>query len=370
MTKENNTFLKFKNSSAGNKRAELLIYGDIGEWYGDVSSSEFAAQLSDHKDKELDVYINSGGGSVFTASAILSQLKRHPKSVTVHIDGLAASAASFIAMAGDKVYMPANAMMFIHNPLTYASGYASDMRKTADDLDRIREAIISAYEEKTKLNREKIIELMDAETWLTAEQAVELGFADEITAAREYAASISGVNMTLNGASFDLSRFGKIPTQFLKHSKNEAHDNASTIEEPVNQPEGSITMDLEKLKADHPELYNQVFNAGIEQGVNNERARLKEIDNLGVKSHGALVNKAKYEEPVNAGELAMAVLKAEKDKGANYLNNAADDASDLENIEHDDPTNKNEEAEQKKKDTSNSIVDGFKAALGNRARKE
>lgn len=364
-------FLKFRNSS-GNKRAELLIYGDIGEWWADVSSADFAEKMAEVKGRDLDVYINSGGGSVFTASAILSQLKRHDAGVTVHIDGLAASAASFIAMAGDVIIMPANAMMFIHNPLTVSMGYASDMRKTADDLDRIREAIIAAYQEKTKLERDKIIEIMDAETWLTAEEAVELGFADEVGAAREYAASITGANMVLNGTEFDLSRFGNIPTQFLKNTKTKEPEKptAGAPAEPVNKQEGSNPMDLEKLKAEHPELYKQVLNAGREEGIKAERERLQAIDDLGVQAHGDLVDKAKYKEPMNAGDLAMAVLKAEKEKGAQHLNNVEQDATDLENIEHEDPTNQDDKAAQKKQATANSIVDGIKAALGNRARKE
>lgn len=360
MPKSKQDFLKFQNST-GNKRAELLIYGEIGEW-GDVSAADFADKMAGIKGRALDVYINSGGGSVFTALAILSQLKRHDASVNLHIDGLAASAATIPAMTG-YVVMPVNAMMYIHNPLTWAVGYASDMRKTADDLDRIREAIISAYQEKTRLDREKIIELMDGETWLTAEEAVELGFADEVAPAREYAASISGANMVLNGTEFDLSKFNRIPTHFLQNAGAPANKSKDKPKKE-NSP-----MDLDKLKAEHPELYNQVLNEGRNEGVTAERDRLKEIDNLGVQAHADLLKKAKYEEPINAGQLAVAVLQAEKGKGADYLNKVTDDADPLNNIEHDDPKSGDDAEKEKRTEVANSIVDGMKAMFRNRKEK-
>lgn len=355
-------FLRFKNST-GEEPEELLIYGEIGEWYGDVSSKDFAEKMSAIKGKDLNVYINSGGGSVFTASAIVSQLKRHAGKVTVYVDGLAASAASFIAMAGDTVIMPSNSMQFIHNPLTFAFGYASDMRKTADDLDRIREALINAYQEKTNLEREKIIEIMDSETWLTADEAVELGFADEVAPERHIAASVNGTSMVLNGADIDLSKFNNIPTKFLQSAGVPAVEN---IDEPKKEESGP--MDLEKLKAEHPEIYNQVLEEGKELGVKAERQRIKEIDELGVKANADLVVKAKYEAPINAGELAMAVLKAENAKGANYMNNAADDASELDDLGQQEPADTTQQ-QQKEDATANAIAAGISSIFGVKAKK-
>lgn len=349
-------FLKFKNNVA-NKRAEIFIYGDIGEW-SDVSAKDLADKLSEVKGRDLDVYINSGGGSVFTASAILSQFKRHTGVITVHIDGMAASAASFLAMAGDKIIMPANAMMYIHNPLTHSVGYASDMRKTADDLDRIREAIVSAYQEKTLLDRDKITEIMDDETWLGAEEAVELGFADEVGEAREYAASLNGTRMVLNGANFDLSKFKIVPTQFLQSAGTPAKTIEPTAEEETE------AMDLEKLKNEHPELYKQVLEEGFNNGVQEERERLKDIDALNVKGFDDVVAKAKYTDPLNAGSLAVAVLKAENKIAADHQNNVADDAEQLGGLTQEDPKNEDEEQQEKEQGAVNAIVAGITAALG------
>ena len=190
---------------------ELLIYGPIASstWWGDeVTPRQFKQELNALGDvSEINVFINSDGGDVFAAQAILSMLKRHDAIVSVFIDGLAASAASVIAMAGDEVFMPANAMMMIHNPWTIAMGNASEFRKLADDLDKIRDSIVAAYAEKTGLDPKQVIEIMDNETWLTAEEAVELGFADEIEAEKQVAASLNGSTLVVNGQEMDVGRF-------------------------------------------------------------------------------------------------------------------------------------------------------------------
>lgn len=174
---------------------ELQLYGDISEssWWGDeVTPKDFKKDLDALGDiGELKVYINSGGGDVFAGQAIHSMLKRHRASVTVYIDGLAASIASVIAMAGDKVIMPKNAMMMIHNAWTWGVGNSADFRKLADDLDKINETIKTTYLDKaSNVDETKLIELMDNETWLSAEDAIKYGFADEIEESKQVAASL------------------------------------------------------------------------------------------------------------------------------------------------------------------------------------
>src|SRR5690554_544642 len=128
------------------KTGELILYGEISDytWWGDeVTPKQFKEDLDALGDIDiLNVYINSPGGDVFAGQAIYSMLKRHKAYVNVFIDGIAASIASLIAMAGDKVIMPANAMMMIHNPWVFATGNANDLRKIADDLDKIRDSMI------------------------------------------------------------------------------------------------------------------------------------------------------------------------------------------------------------------------------------
>ena len=128
----------------------------------------------------LTVWLNSPGGDVFAASQIYSMLKNHKGKVTVKIDGIAASAASVVAMAGDETLIAPTAMMMIHDPSTCAMGNKADMEKAIILLDEVKESIINAYETKSHLSRNKIAKLMSDETWLNAKKAHEMGFVDGI----------------------------------------------------------------------------------------------------------------------------------------------------------------------------------------------
>lgn len=186
---------RFWNFKALDKSTgELTLYGEISNesWYGDeVTPKEFKSGLDDLGDIEtLNIYINSPGGDVFAGQTIYSILKRHKAHKNVYIDGLAASIASVIAMAGSTIFMPKNSMMMIHNPWTVGMGNASDFRKLAEDLDKIRESLISAYEDRSILNKEEIIEIMDKETWLTASECETYGFCDVVEDEKNIAALI------------------------------------------------------------------------------------------------------------------------------------------------------------------------------------
>lgn len=169
----------------------LYIYGDVeGDsydfWTGNVIESETSAahfrdELAKYPNaKQIDIFINSYGGSVFEGTAIYNQIKRHPAHKTVYIDGFACSIASVIAMAGDEIVMPRNSLMMIHNMWMGVYGNADELRKAADDLDTINAAGRAAYLERAgeKLTEEQLVDMMDAETWLTAEQCIEYGLAD------------------------------------------------------------------------------------------------------------------------------------------------------------------------------------------------
>ena len=181
--------LKQRAEDAGT--LDLYIYGDVtGDsqdwWTGEVIQSETSANalrdaLAEYPDaKEIAIYINSYGGSVFEGTAIYNQLKRNSAHKTVYVDGFACSIASVIAMAGDTVVMPRNALMMIHNMSMGVYGTAAELRQAAENLDTINQAGMAAYLEKAgaKLDPEKLKEMYDAETWLTAEQCMELGLAD------------------------------------------------------------------------------------------------------------------------------------------------------------------------------------------------
>lgn len=171
---------------------ELYIYGDVQpdsyDWWNDevieseTSANHFRSELAKYPDvSQINIYINSYGGSVFEGTAIYNQLKRHPAQKIVYVDGFACSIAAVIAMAGDKVIMPKNTMMMIHNAWNVAIGNATQLRKAADDLDVIMDANRQAFLQKTgdKLTEENLIQMMAAETWLTAAQCIEYGLADE-----------------------------------------------------------------------------------------------------------------------------------------------------------------------------------------------
>ena len=160
----------------------LFLNGEISDetWYGDeVTPALFRDELNAGTG-DITVWINSPGGDVFAAAQIYNMLMDYSGNVTVKIDGLAASAASVIAMAGTTVLMSPVAMMIIHNPATIAIGDAGEMKKAIDMLSEVKESIMNAYEIKTNLSRARISHLMDAESWFNATKAVELGFADGI----------------------------------------------------------------------------------------------------------------------------------------------------------------------------------------------
>lgn len=171
-----------KNEGALETERTLFLNGEISDetWFGDeVTPKLFQKELSAaHGD--ITVWINSPGGDVFAAAQIYNMLMDYKGNVTVKIDGLAASAASVIAMAGTEVHMSPVAMMMIHNPMTVAIGDSEEMRKAVAMLDEVKESIINAYEIKTGLKRNKISSLMDSESWFNAKKAIELGFADKI----------------------------------------------------------------------------------------------------------------------------------------------------------------------------------------------
>lgn len=175
---------KFWNwvKNEGELTRTLFLNGEISDetWYGDeVTPGLFKDELN-AGEGDVTVWINSPGGDVFAAAQIFNMLKEYKGAVTVKIDGLAASAASVIAMAGDKVYMSPVAMMMIHNPSTIAMGEAKDMQKAIDMLSEVKESILNAYEAKTHQSRTKLSHMMDEESWFNAKKAIELGFADEL----------------------------------------------------------------------------------------------------------------------------------------------------------------------------------------------
>lgn len=204
-----------------NKTGELLLYGDIASaqmWGDEITPKTIDAELKALGEIDtLNVYVNSGGGSVFAGQAIFNIIKRHMAGVkNAYVDGLAASISSVIPMACDKIFMPSNSMMMIHNPAGIARGNSSDLRAMADTLDKVRESILAVYVEKTGLPENTIISLMDAETWMTAAEAIKMGFADELQAEVKIAASIDGNFLMFGDVKIDTASFKNFKPEIIE----------------------------------------------------------------------------------------------------------------------------------------------------------
>ena len=174
-----------KNEDSG--ETELYFDGPISEesWLNDeITPAKFKEELAHHAG-DLTVWLNSPGGDVLAASQIYTMLKNHKGRITVKIDALAASAASVVAMAGDKTLISPTGMIMCHNPATLAMGNKADMEKAIELLEEVKESIINAYEAKTGLSRSKISKMMDDETWMNAKKALKLGFVDGILFAKQ-----------------------------------------------------------------------------------------------------------------------------------------------------------------------------------------
>ena len=195
----NKAWYTLKNQA--DQPAELLIYDVIGDWTG-LSARQLVNTLKDIDADSITVRINSPGGSVFDGIAIYNALRYHKATIHVRIEGLAASIASVIAMAGDTVHMAENALLMIHNPFSWAGGDAEELRKMADMLDKTTDVIAQTYASRCGGELESLKQLMNDETWFTAAEAQEQGFIDEVDKPVQMA------------AAFDLSGFVRAPSPF------------------------------------------------------------------------------------------------------------------------------------------------------------
>ena len=209
---------------AARKTAEILIYEEIGAW--GITAKQFADELSALGDLEsLSVRINSPGGDVFDAMAIHNALQRQTGKVVVHIDGLCASAATVVAMAGDETRMAENGQYMIHEPWSFAGGSSDDMQRSADLLDSVAGQIVDMYARKTGMDAESIREMMRNETWMTAQQALEFGFVDAIDE-----------NLRIAAKAHDLSRFKHAPTEPTMSETKESADIPVSDSPPAAPP--------------------------------------------------------------------------------------------------------------------------------------
>lgn len=300
---QKNKFFEIKNLTENT--AEIRIYGTITKWawedYGEVSSANFAKELQNYKNvSQINLRVNSPGGDVFEASAIYNLLKDFAKvnniQITGYIDGLAASAASFLILCASKIVMGIGALFMIHNPLTYAYGNSIELQKQIELLDTVKESILDIYCTKSKLSREEIAEKMNNEKWFRANEALEAGFIDEIVENDNSLENIKNISNELHIENF-------IHQDLLKEKLKEIENMKNT---------GGIKMpkSVQELLNEYPQLMNDFKNQiiseqeesqkeTIKNAVLEERKRIEALEKIPVinEKQKEIINKAKYEEP-------------------------------------------------------------------------
>ncbi len=262
----NRQWYTFKNEA--NQTPELFIFDDIDDWYG-VSAQSVVDQIRNLDASEINVRLNSRGGMVFEGIAIYNALRLHKASIHVTIEGLAASIASVIAMAGDTVTIAENAMMMIHNPYGWAQGDAEAMRKTADIMDKIADSIAVSYTARTGKSLEEMKALMESESWFTATEALELGLVDQIDEPVKAA------------ARFDLSMFTNAPEGYgrIEQAKNPAEPVPS--QNPTVEPQPQInSVAIADLcsQAGYPEKTAAILKAALSEAE--VKVRLDSYDQI------------------------------------------------------------------------------------------
>lgn len=326
---KNKRFWNFNTEGLGGNTAELILYGDISQtswWDDDITPTEFSRELQEvGAVDEIIVRINSNGGDVFAAAAIYTRLKDHKAKITVKIDGWAASAATIIAMAGDEILIPENGIMMIHDPMLGLLGYynETELAEMIKELKVVKASIVNAYEVKTGLEKEEIAEVMQESSWLLGQEAVDRGFADKIMFGEVADIKNENKKIVVNGIEFNPERYGKIPTRVLNHCHPSDGDfNINKNQKPKGEQKNMEIKTVEELRNAYPELVNNVEKEARET----ERVRIKEIENIAPSGFDEIINKAKFEEPKAAGEVAVMILNEQKQKGKKFLDQRDKDA--------------------------------------------
>ncbi len=346
-------FWQFKN--LGENGAELYLYGEIvaeEPWFLEdcVSYRNFVNDLKSLGDCDnITVYINSDGGNVFAANAIYSQLKKHSAYITVEIEGICASAATIVAMAGDKIKAEKNSLIMIHNPSIGLMGYFDEdkLDKYKNSVKAVKKSIIEAYLSKIDKTEEELSVLMDNETWYTGKEAFDEGFVDEIF---ESSDSVECLNcaynefIVVNNLVCDIGKFKNFPKNKIKN-KNLDKSNLKIKNEEV------IVMTLREVKDKYPDIYNEIGK----EAVKKERERLKAIDEISINIPKDLVMSAKYEDCISAQELAFSALKDNKIISSNIFSDVIAD-NQKSNVKDVDPMNSLSDEDNDKRTKINGLV--------------
>ena len=369
MPKQTNTTKFWNITSIDDDTGEIDLYGDVVSskprnwWTGEALEGEFISPEGFKEDleavadkKNIVLKINSCGGDVYSGIAIHNIIKGLSANITVVIEGIAASAASIIAMAGDTIKMHEGSIMMIHGVSTLLWDYMNiqDLKKLENSMEAIEKAIANIYHAKTGIDVDELRNMMKDETWMTGDEAVEMKFADSMIEEDEKEEDDENpfTNMTammtadhkhifVNGVQHSTAGMMNIPSWIpvLKKSVKQQAE-AKTVDnkskEPKKVQEGADKMDKKQFMNEYPELYAEIVKEAkdsatqdvqnkINEAVNAERTRINEIDEIADQiPDQAMVNEAKYGEDgkrMNASQLSFAALKAAKNNGAQFLNN-------------------------------------------------
>lgn len=334
---------KFWNvAEVDDESGEITLYGDVCDrtpvdfWTGEtakglyITPEGFLSDLEKVKNKKnVTVKINSCGGDLYTGIAIHNALKNLTAHKTVVIEGIAASAASVIAMAGDEVQVYPGSMLMIHSVSVGLMDYYNldDLKKMQKDLDASERAVAQIYSGKTGLDVEKIRGMMSRETWFVGQEAVDSKFANTLIESDKALGVIEldGNTKTLliAGIKHDITAFKNLPSGIAQRNATPpiAPNTAPNTPKPA---QAAPAMTVDELRAKYPELVAQIEKAATES----ERERIKAIDEI-CKKPGAetLANDAKYKDICNAEKLALRILQAQEDAGATRLQQLKNDAN-------------------------------------------
>lgn len=294
------------------KKGEILIYGAIFESdYCRNSAIKINDKLAELSDVDIiDVRINSPGGSVYEGIAIYNSLRSHEAKINVYIEGMAASVAGLVAMAGDNIYIHKTAQMVVHNPSTFAWGDEHALAKEVENLKAIKESAMEAYLTKTNLSKKDLIEVMNKDTLYTAKNAVKDGFATHIIE------EVVNPDTEMYKGRFKEMMFKEYNSIVSKtEMSNPPQVGGRKIEEEGDDDVMSLTM--EKLEKENPELFDKVMQKGAEA----ERARMKSLDEIptGNEKISELVMEAKYNTFGTKQDVALKIVEGNLTMGTGEI---------------------------------------------------
>ncbi|WP_069997760.1 head maturation protease, ClpP-related [Cellulosilyticum sp. I15G10I2] len=322
------------------------IIGDGSKWIYELfniphtSPSTITSGLQEANGDDVEIYVNSGGGSVYDGYEIYNAISEYKGNVTIKIVGLAASAASFASMPKNaKCYMSPLSEMMIHNSSTYAEGPHQAMDETSNMLRVTDSTIAQAYVLKSGKPASEIKDLMEKETWLTAEQAKELGLIDGImfdvkTESNPVPTLYNAIPINDDLLMSELEKCKSVDEIKLKLTENidkvlklSAQNQPTVINTVVDNKlkEGS-KMTLENFKTDHPEIYDQIVQDTTNHAITAERNRIKAINDLAMPGIEDIISNG-IDNGESAEKVAMNIIKAQKEQGQKYLNDLQNDAT-------------------------------------------